>query len=63
MTVNGTGFLGEMKVKFIKPPAALGFGYFVGDEAEFETKQADELVKSGYAVEIVEETEKPKKKK
>jgi len=55
--------LGEMKVKFIKPPAALGFGYFVGDEAEFETKQADELVKSGYAVEIVEETEKPKKKK
>jgi len=41
-----------MKIKFIKPPAPLGLAYFNGDEAEFENKQAESLIESGYAVEI-----------
>lgn len=50
-----------MNIKFIKPPARIGLGYFQGDIAEFEDKQANELIKSGYAVEV-ESEEKPKKK-
>jgi len=50
-----------MKIKFIKSPAKFGLAYFVGDEAEFEEKQAKSLIEAKYAV-AVEQT-KPKKGK
>ncbi|KQS45918.1 hypothetical protein ASG38_15015 [Flavobacterium sp. Leaf359] len=38
------------KVRFILSPTGLyGLGYNIGDVAEFEAKQADELIESGYA--------------
>jgi hypothetical protein len=58
------GFLGEMKIKFIKPTAPLGLAYFQGDEAEFEDKQAQSLIDAKFAVEVPsEKVEKPKKPK
>lgn len=55
------GFLGEMKIKFIKSPAYYNLAYFVGDEAEFEDKRAKELIENQFAVEV-ESEEKPVKK-
>lgn len=51
-----------MKIKFIKSPATLGLAYFAGDEAEFDDKQATELIESGYAHEV-KEAKEPKAKK
>jgi len=40
----------KRKVRFLlSPTGRFGLGYGVGEEAEFETKQAAELVESGYA--------------
>jgi hypothetical protein len=50
-----------MKVRFIKPGAKMKLAYFVGDEADVDTKQGEELVKAGIC-EVIEE-EKPKKPK
>lgn len=60
------------KIKFIKSPVGMFLlAYFEGDVVELETKLADEIIESGFCVEVegiqeeVEETQevKPKKKK
>lgn len=38
-----------MKIKFIKPPAKYGLGYFVGDVCDIDDKQGQELIEAGYA--------------
>lgn len=38
----------NVKVKWIKPPARIGFAYFMHDECMMEKKQADELAEAGY---------------
>lgn len=49
------------KVRFILSPTGLyGLGYNIGDVAEFETKQADELIESGYAVPAENKAKKAK---
>jgi hypothetical protein len=40
-------------IKFIKSPVGFGLGYHVGELAEINSNQADELVENGFA-EIVE---------
>ena len=38
------------RIKFTRPPAgAFGLAYFVGDDVELPVKQANELIKLGYA--------------
>lgn len=59
--VNGAGFCGEMKIKFILPPARIGLGYFVNDEVEFDNAQGAMLIEKGFAVEI-KEAKKPVEK-
>jgi hypothetical protein len=39
-----------MKVKFIKSPGRFNLAYFEGDEAEFSTERAEELIATGYAI-------------
>ena len=39
-----------MKVKFIKSPGRFNLAYFEGDEAEFNTEKAEELIATGYAI-------------
>jgi len=51
-----------MKVKFIKSPVFLGLGYHVGEEGEFDEKQAQTLIEKGIAA-PAEEAAKPKKGK
>lgn len=36
------------KVKWLKPGIGIGFGYFAGQIATLESKQADELASDGY---------------
>jgi hypothetical protein len=75
VTVNGTGFLGEMKIKIIKGVACnpWNMSALCGDVIEVDDKQAKELIAAERAVETdeplthVEETEEapteaPKKK-
>lgn len=38
----------DVKVKWIKGPAKIGFAYFINDECKMEKKQADELAEIGY---------------
>lgn len=52
-----------MKIKFIKSPAPLGLGYFQGNEAEFEDKQAQSLIEAKFAVAVEEEAPKKPKAK
>jgi len=47
-----------MRIKFIKSPQALGFGYFADDEIECEDKQAKEFIGLKYAVQV--EADKPR---
>jgi len=49
------------KITFVKNGMAIKLAYFAGDEVMMETKQADELIESGYAVE--KEKVKPSKEK
>ena len=57
-----TGFSGEMKVEFLKQGVRYGFGYHVGEVAEFEDKQAKELIEIGLVKEIETEVKKVVKK-
>jgi len=41
-----------MRIKFIKSPQALGFGYFADDEIECEDKQAKEFIGLKYAIQV-----------
>lgn len=53
------------KIKFIKNPiGAFGLAYVIGEEAELEINQANELVDLKFAVfvEEIEKAEKPKVK-
>ena len=38
-----------MKIKFIKNPVSVGYGYVIGDVADLSDSIADELIKDGYA--------------
>lgn len=45
------------KIKFLKSPTGkYGLAYVAGDVAEFEEKQANELIESGFATLFIEET-------
>jgi hypothetical protein len=46
------------RIKFIASPMGFGLGYSQGEEGDFETSQADELIQLGIA-ELIEES-KPK---
>lgn len=56
-------FKSMKKIKFIASPLGFGLAYSEGEEGEFETSQADELIKNGLAVEEIEVEEKPKVEK
>jgi hypothetical protein len=49
------------RIKFIASPMGFGLGYSQGEEGDFETSQADELIQLGIA-ELVQEI-KPKVEK
>ncbi len=39
-------------IQFIKSPVGFGLGYHIGETAEINENQADELVELGYAIKI-----------
>jgi hypothetical protein len=58
LTVNGEGFLGEMRIQFTKSPTGLfNLGYDAGNVADLPDVQAMEVVAAGFGV-IVAQPEK-----
>ena len=55
--------MANKKIKFIvSPTGKFQLGYNVGEEAEIDSKQADELIEAGYALEVESKKEASKAK-
>lgn len=45
-----------VRVRFIKPGPGLGLAYHIGEEADFDVKKADELIKKEVVIKIEAES-------
>jgi hypothetical protein len=48
-----------MRIKFIKSPTGIGYGYHEGEEANFPNNQARVFIEDGYAEEVRPKDEMP----